>query len=76
MRLVVSCSSGEEVNSASPPLRMYFSPVEQKWNFTSAIIEQQGAEEVFELEGRNKWEECMGENVWPVLKVRKQLIKH
>lgn len=36
---------------------MYFSPVEQKWNSMSAIIEQQGAEEVFELEGRNKWEE-------------------
>lgn len=33
------------------------SPVEQKWNSTSAIIEQQGAEEVFELERRNKWEE-------------------
>lgn len=35
---------------------MCHSPVEQKWNSTSAIIEQQGAEEVFELERRNKWE--------------------
>lgn len=34
----------------SPPLRMCHSPVEQKWNSTSAIIEQQGAKEVFEVE--------------------------
>lgn len=27
---------------------MYQSPVKQKWNSMSAIIEQQGAEEVFE----------------------------
>lgn len=55
--LVVSCSGGEQVNFVSPPLRMCHSPVEQKWNSTSAIIEQQGAEEVFQLERRNKWEE-------------------
>lgn len=34
-----------------------FSPVEQKWNSTSAIIEQQGAKEGFELEWRNEWGE-------------------
>lgn len=34
---------------------MCHSPVEQKWNSTSAIIEQQGAREVFELEKRNEW---------------------
>lgn len=48
------CSSGEQVNFPSPPLRMCHSPVEQKWNSTSAIIEQQGAKEVFELERRNE----------------------
>lgn len=41
----------------SPLWKMCYSPVEQKWNSTSAIIEQQGAKEVFELERRNKWEE-------------------
>ncbi len=35
-------------------MRMCHSPVEQKWNSTSAIIEQQGAKEVFELERRSE----------------------
>lgn len=41
----------------SPLLRMCCSPLEQKWNSTSVIIEQQGAKEVFGLERRNRREE-------------------
>ena len=37
--LVIICS-GEQV--VSPPQRVCYSPVEQKWNSTSAIIEQRG----------------------------------
>lgn len=40
----------------SPLLRMCCSPLEQKWNSTSVIIEQQGAKEVFGLGRRNKRE--------------------
>lgn len=54
---------------------MCHSPVEQKWNSTSAIIEQQGAEEVFVQERRNSWG-GVGENIWRGEKVRKQLMKH
>lgn len=36
---------------------MCCSPLEQKWNSTSVIIEQQGAKEVFGLGRRNKREE-------------------
>lgn len=43
---------------------MCHSPVEQKWNSTSAIIEQQGAKEVFELESRNEWGEWVKSQAW------------
>lgn len=43
-----------ELIGLSSPLRMCHSPVEQKWNSTSAITEQRGAKEVFELERRKK----------------------
>lgn len=63
-KIVVSYSIGEQVHFVSPALRMCYSPVEQKWNSTSAIIEQQGAKEVFELEKRNEWGEWAESQAW------------
>lgn len=44
----------EAANFESPPGGC-LGPLEQKWNSTSAIMEQQGAAELFEPGGRSRW---------------------
>lgn len=56
-KLEPQCQPVQRWANQSPLLRMCCSPLEQKWNSTSVIIEQQGAKEVFGLERRNKGEE-------------------